>query len=221
MSTLGPDAGTTTRVRLPSCFGSKSRAKMEMLLESVLARGPLWLKANYVERNAKGQVLLSQGGKPICQEIMIVLVTHGKKMQYTDRNSPSPLTLAGCHPGWDDYLDLGDTVNEMAHRLIAEDAQKGAEVPTAGATPQQEGASFITPIPPAGSVMFPTAAFPGDRTAGSSCDNPVHLSDANDTSTSGGRPGKDTDAEDNAAMLGHFSDALREMANSIMGLEEG
>ena len=40
-------------------------------------------------------------------------------------------------------------------------------------------------------------------------------------STSGGRPGKDTDVEDEAAVLGHFSDALREMANSIMGLEEG
>ena len=40
-STLGPDAGTTMRVRLPSCFGSRSRAKTEMLLESVLARGPL------------------------------------------------------------------------------------------------------------------------------------------------------------------------------------
>ena len=69
--------------------------------------------------------------------------------------------------------------------------------------------------------MFPTATFPGDQTAGSSRDNPVHLSDANDMSTSGGCPGKDTDAEDDATMLGHFSDALREMANSIIGLEEG
>ena len=49
----------------------------------------------------------------------------------------------------------------------------------------------------------------------------MHLSDANDTSTSGGHPAKDADAEDDAAILGHFSDALREMANSIMGLEEG
>ena len=29
------------------------------------------------------------------------------------------------------------------------------------------------------------------------------------------------DAEDNATVLSHFSDALREMATSIMGLEEG
>ena len=47
------------------------------------------------------------------------------------------------------------------------------------------------------------------------------MSDANDTSTSGGCPAKDADAEDDAAVLGHFSDILREMANSIMGLEEG
>ena len=40
-------------------------------------------------------------------------------------------------------------------------------------------------------------------------------------STSGGCPGKDTDVEDEAAVLGHFSDALGEMTNSIMGLEEG
>ena len=167
-----------------------------MLLESVLARGPLWPNANYVERNAKGQILLSQAGKPICQEIMITLVTNGKKMQYTNPNGPSPLTLAGCHPSWDNYLDLGETVSEMAHRLMMEDAQKGAAAPAAGATPQQEGSTFVTPIPPAGSVMFSAAAFPDDQTAGSSLDNPVHLSDANDTSTSGGSPGKDTDVED-------------------------
>ena len=192
-----------------------------MLLESVLARGPLLPNANYVERNAKGQIVMSLSGKPICQEIVILLVAHGKKMQYTDPNDPPPFTLAGCHPSWDDYLDLGKTINEMAHRLIAEDTKKGAEAPTVGTTPQQEGASFITSILPAGSVMFPAAAFPGDQTTGSSRDNPVHLSDANDTSTSGGHPGKDTDVEDEAAILSHFSDALREMANSIMGLEEG
>ena len=172
-STLGPDAGTATWVRLPSCFGSKSRAKTEMLLESVLARRPLWPNANYVERNAQGKIVLSPGRKPICQEIMINLVTHGKKMQYTNPNDPLPLTLAGCHPGWDDYLDLGETVNEMSHRLIAEDAQKGTEAPAVGATPQQEGASFIAPIPPPGSVMVSAVAFPGDQTTGMTCPPPV------------------------------------------------
>ena len=192
-----------------------------MLLEGILTRGPLWPNANYVERNAKGQILLGQTRKPICQEITITLVAHGKKMQYTNPSGPLPLTLAGCHPSWDDYLDMGESISEMAHCLMAEDTQKGVAAPTAGATPQQEGTTFITLIPPADMVMFSAAAFPGDQTASSSRDNPVHLSDTNDTSTSGGHPGKDTDAEDDATVLGHFSDTLREMANSIMGLEEG
>ena len=217
----GPDAGTATRVRLPPCFGSSKQLKTEMLLEGVLLRGPLWPNANYVERNAKGQVMLGQTGKPICQELTIKLVASGKKMQYTNPNGPSPLTLAACHPGWNDYLDMGESVNEMAQHLMEEDAQQGVVVPTAGTTPQPVGTTLITPILPDHTVMVAAAEFPGSQSAGSSRDNPMHLSDANDTSTSTGRPTKDVEAEDDAAVLGHFSDALREMANSIMGLEEG
>ena len=61
-----------------------------MLLESVLLSGPLWPNANYMERNVKGQVLLGQTGKPICQELMIKLVASGKKMQYTDSGGMPP-----------------------------------------------------------------------------------------------------------------------------------
>ena len=142
-------------------------------------------------------------------------------MQYTNPNGPSPLTLAACHPGWDDYLNMGESVSEMAQHLMEEDTQQGAVAPTAGATPQPVGATLIMPIPPEHTVMVPTAEFPGGQSAGSSHDNPMHLSDTNDTSTSGGCPAKDVDAEDDAAILGHFSDTLREMANSIMDLEEG
>ena len=35
------------------------------------------------------------------------------------------------------------------------------------------------------------------------------------------RPRKDDDFDDEAKLLGHFSDALREMAASIVGLEDG
>ena len=52
-------------------------------------------------------------------------------------------------------------------------------------------------------------------------DNPFHLSDATDASASGSRPMKDTEMEDEAAVLSHFSDALSEMAASIMNLENG
>ena len=69
--------------------------------------------------------------------------------------------------------------------------------------------------------MVPAAEFLGSQLAGSSHNNPVHLSDATDVSTSGSCPTKDADTEDEATILGHFSDALREMAKSIVGLEDG
>ena len=50
-------------------------------------------------------------------------------------------------------------------------------------------------------------------------DNLVHLSDATDVSASGSRPMKDAKMEDEATILSHFSDALSEMAASIVGLE--
>ena len=69
--------------------------------------------------------------------------------------------------------------------------------------------------------MLPDSAFPSFGLAGSSHDNPVHLSDATDASALGSHPMKDTEMEDNAMVLSHFSDALSEMAASIMDLEDG
>ena len=132
-----------------------------------------------------------------------------------------PLTLVECHPSWDDYLDLGESVNEMAQHLIEEDAQKEQASSMADATPQLTDTAHIMPIPPDRTVMVSATEFPGGQLAGSSRYNPVHLSDATDASTSGSCPAKDADTEDEAAMLGHFSDTLREMANSIVGLQDG
>ena len=69
--------------------------------------------------------------------------------------------------------------------------------------------------------MLPDSAFPSFGLAGSSHDNPVHLSDATDASASGSHPMKDTETEDKAVVLSHFSDALSEMAASITDLENG
>ena len=52
-------------------------------------------------------------------------------------------------------------------------------------------------------------------------DNPIHLSDTTDASASGSHPTKDTEMEEEATVLSHFSDALSEMAASIMDLENG
>ena len=115
-----------------------------------------------------------------------------------------PLTLAACHAEWDDYLDFTETVTEMAHRLMKEDGQEVAMPPKAGTTPKMASDQF-----------------PGDQRPGTSRDNPVHLSDVTDASASGLRPQKDDDFDDKIKLLGHFSNALREMAASIVDLEDG
>ena len=69
--------------------------------------------------------------------------------------------------------------------------------------------------------MLPDSEFSSFGPAGSLRDNPVHLSDTTDVSALGSCPTKDTETEDKAAVLSHFSDALSEMAASIMGLEDG
>ena len=74
--------------------------------------------------------------------------------------------------------------------------------------------------PNRGSTTFvPRSEFPGTQ-VGSSADNPIHLSDAlTEASHSGACPqGVDPDHESN--ILGHYSDALNEMAQSIMDLED-
>ena len=72
-------------------------------------------------------------GKPLCQELLINLTGPSGKLEYmpTDQGHPPPLTLAACHPEWDDYLDLTETVTEMAHRLMKEDRQEVATPPKA------------------------------------------------------------------------------------------
>ena len=56
---------------------------------------------------------------------------------------------------------------------------------------------------------------------GSSADNPVHLSDALTEASHLGTCPWDMDTDDDSKILGHYSDALREMAQSIMDLEDG
>ena len=63
--------------------------------------------------------------------------------------------------------------------------------------------------------------FPSDKRLGASRDNPIHLRNATDASASGSRPRKDDDLDDEAKLLGHFSDALCKMATSIVDLEDG
>ena len=165
-----------------------------------------------------------QTGKPLCQELTVILAGQGGKMEYTstEQGHPTPLTLVVSLPGWDDYLDLGKTLTEMANRLMEEDGQQAKMPSKAGATPKLKDIAQVKVLPPSnGITMLPDSAFPSFGLAGSSHDNPVHLSDATDASALGSHPTKDTEMEDDAAVLSHFSDALSEMAASIMDLEDG
>ena len=110
----------------------------------------------------------------------------------------------------------------MAHRLMKEDRQEVAMLPKAGTTPKKkEAAKSIVALVNEGIAWVTSDQFPSDQRPGASRDNPVHLSDATDASASGSRPRKDDDFDDEAKLLGHFSDTLREMAASIVDLEEG
>ena len=105
---------------------------------------------------------------------------------------------------------------------MEEDGQQAKMLPEAGTTPKQKDTAQVKALPPSNDItMFPDSAFPSFGLAGSLRDNPVHLSDATDASASSSRPTKDTEMEDEAAVLSHFSDALSEMAASIMDLENG
>ena len=140
----------------------------------------------------------------------------------TERGHPLPLTLVGCHPGWDDYLDLNETVIKMAHCLMQEDGQQAQTPSKAGTVPKQKEVTQVTALPPSDNVTLVAASeFPGSQSAGSSHENPVHLSDATEASISGSHPMKDAETKDEATILGHFSNALHEMAASIVDLEDG
>ena len=113
------------RVKMPSCFRSSKWPKRELMWEPALQRGPLWKNVHYIEHNPSGKLVKGTTGKPLCQELLINLTSPLGKLEYTptDRGHPPPLTLAACHPEWDDYLDLTKTVTKMAHRLMKEDGQ--------------------------------------------------------------------------------------------------
>ena len=177
-----------------------------------------------MERNSSGNIVTGQTGKPLCQELTISLASPGGKLDYTptERGHAPPLTLAACHLSWDDYLDFNETVTEMAYRLMEEDGQQVQMLPKVGTTPKQKEVTQVVALPPNDDVTFiPASEFPGAQPPGTSRKNPVHLSDATEASVSGSRPLKDVEMEDEAKILGHFSNTLTEMASSIVDLEDG
>ena len=211
------------QIKLPLCFGSSKRSKLELIKETVLSRGPLWQNVHYVEPRASGKVVMAKNGQPLCQELEISLCSSSGKVSYTPTGMghAAPLTLAACHPSWDNYQDLGETVAEMSICLIDEDGQLEGVMPRGGTLPKQKDTAQIMALPPNDDTMFmPTSEFPSSQYGLGTRDNPVNLSDApievshTATCPEGGEP------IDEAAMLGHFSDALSEMAASLLDLKD-
>ena len=193
-------------------------------MESVLSRGPLWKNTHFVERNSSSEIIPGQTGQPLCQELGINLSAPGAKLEYTPTgpgHTPS-LTLAACHPGWDNYLNLNETLAEMAQCLMEEDRQQGEAAPKGGTIPKEKDAAKIVVLPPNDDTMFvPASEFPSTQYGLGTRKNPVNLSDApTEASNMGTRP-EGMDPVDESKILGHFSDALSKMAESILDLEDG
>ena len=162
----GHGSDMSVRVKMPSCFGSSKHPKRELMWEPTLQRGPLWKNVHYVERNPNGELVKGATGKPLCQELLIHITGPSGKLKYmpNDRGHPMPLTLAACHAEWDDYLDLTETVTEMAHRLMKEDRQEVAMPPKAGTTPKKKEAVKSVGAPVNEGITWATSdQFPGDQ----------------------------------------------------------
>ena len=154
------------RVKMPSCFGSSKQPKTELMWEPALQRGPLWKNIHYVECNPSGKLVKGTTGKPLCQELLINLTGPLGKLEYmpTNQGHPPPLTLATCHPEWDDYCDLTETVTKMAHRLMKEDGQEVAMLPKASTTPKKkEAAKSVVASVNKGVTWVASDQFPSDQ----------------------------------------------------------
>ena len=212
------------RIKLPPCFGSSKCTKYELIMEVVLSRGPLWHNVHYVERKSNGEVIVSRNCQPLCQELEVSLCPPSGRLEYmsTGGGHPPPLTLVVCCPGWDDFQDLGETVAEMSQHLIDEDGQLEGVMLKGGTLPKEKDSAQIMALPPNDDTIFvPKSDFPGGLYGAGTRENPINLSDATtEASQTATRP-EGAEPFDEAAMLGHFSDALSEMARSLLDLEDG
>ena len=132
------------------------------------------------------------------------------------------LTLAVCHPGWDNFQDLGETVAEMSQHLIDEDGQLEGATLKGGTLPKEKDSTQIVALPPNDDTVFLSKSeFPGGPYGPGTWENPVNLSDAPTEALHTATCPEGAEPVDEVAMLGHFSDALSEMAESLMDLEDG
>ena len=103
----------------------------------------------------------------------------------------------------------------MSQHLIDEDGQLEGVMPKGGTLPKEKNTAQIMALPPNDNTVFLSKSeFPGGPYGPGTQENPINLSDApTKASQTATRP--------EAAMLSHFSNALSEMAEGLMDLEDG
>ena len=224
VSCEGQGDNMAVRIKLPPCFGSSKQTKYELIVEAILSRDPLWQNIHYMECKSNGEVIVGQDGQPLCQELKVSLCPPGGRLEYmpTGAGHPPPLTLAVCCPRWDDFQDLGETVAEMSQCLIDEDGQLEGVMPKGGTLPKEKDTTQIMALPPNDDTVYVSKSeFPGGPYGPGTRENPVNLSDTpTEASHTATRP-EGAEPINEALMLSHFSDALSEMAESLMDLEDG
>ena len=110
----------------------------------------------------------------------------------------------------------------MSQCLIDEDGQlKGATL-KGGTLLKEKDTTQIVALPPNNDTMFMSKSeFPGGPYGPGTRENPINLSDAPTEALHTATRPEGTEPIDEVAMLSHFSDALSEMAESLMDLEDG
>ena len=104
----------------------------------------------------------------------------GRKLEYmpTGAGHLPLLTLAVCHPRWDNFQDLGETVAEMSQCLIDEDGQLEGATLKGGTLPKEKDTTQIMALPANDDTVFVSKLeFPGGPYGSGTQENPVNLSD--------------------------------------------
>ena len=110
----------------------------------------------------------------------------------------------------------------MSQCLIDEDGQLKGVMLKGGTLPKEKDTAQIMALPPNDDTMFMSKSeFPGGPYGLGTRENPINLSDAPTNASHTATCPEGTEPIDEVAMLSHFSNALSEMAESLMDLEDG
>ena len=91
-----------------------------------------------------------------------------------------------------------------------------------GTLSKEKDSTQIMALPPNDDTVFvPKSEFPGGPYGAGTRENPVNLSDTPTKASHTATHPEGAEPNDEVAMLGHFNDALSEMAESLMDLEDG